>query len=61
MKLYKVPQKSIIQLDNERFKFYRIDGMYSYCEDMKGNIVNIHCCAEVKVLGELDIDNKTGV
>ena len=54
MKLYNVPRKSIISIDNERFKFYRVDGMYSYCEDMKGNTVHIHCCAEVKVVGEFN-------
>ena len=50
MKLYDVPRCSMISIDNERFKFYRVDGMYSFCQDMKGNTVHMHCCADVKVI-----------
>jgi hypothetical protein len=58
MKLYKVDRYSLISIDNERFKFYRIDGMFSYCEDMKGNPVHIHCCAEVKVIESFNDNDK---
>ena len=55
MKLYKVPKFSLIAIDNERFKFYRIDGAYSYCETMKGEVVHIHANTEVEVLGKFKI------
>ena len=58
MKLHSVPRKSIVSIDGERFKFYRFDGMYSLCQDMKGNTVHIHCCADVKVIESFNDKDK---
>ena len=57
MKLYNVPQYSIIAIDNERFKFYRIDGAYSYCETIKGDLVHISANADVEVVGKFEKTN----
>ena len=63
MKLYDVPRNSkIIVKDNiktppasipieegDMLQFHRIDGMYSYCENGKGEVVHLSANADVEV------------
>jgi len=58
MKLYEVPRKSYIRLDDDTFFFDHVDGMYSYCLDMKGNVVHLAAWAEVEHLNEEPNENK---
>ena len=37
----------------ERITFHHIDGMYSYCTDKDGNVVNLNACTEVEDLGNI--------
>ena len=54
MKLYEVPPRTWIKIDGEKIFFDHIDGMYSYCLDEGGNVVNINASAEVELLGEIN-------
>lgn len=54
MKLYEVEMGSNIKLRDEEgnvlcLKFHHVDGMYSYCTDSKGNVINVAAWAEVEV------------
>lgn len=49
MKLYNVKPKSYITIDGDIFYFDHIDGAYSYCLDMRGNIVHIAAWADVEL------------
>lgn len=49
MKLYNVKPKSYIIYDGDIFYFDHIDGAYSYCVDMKGNIVHVAAWADVEL------------
>jgi hypothetical protein len=49
MKLYEVPRKSYIRLDGDTFFFDHVNGIYSYCLDMKGNVVHLVAWAEVEL------------
>ena len=48
MKLYHVKMNSIITVGGEKFYFYHIDGMYSYCKTMDGNVVHIAAWEDVE-------------
>ena len=52
MKLYEVPRKSwvILEETGEQYFFDHIDGMYSFCKDMSGNVVHLAAWTEVRVL-----------
>ena len=64
MKLYNVPDGSTIKVTGEIatppaapeikegqiLYFHHIDGMYSYCYDLDGNIVHLVAWAEVEIL-----------
>jgi hypothetical protein len=54
MKLYEVPRKSYIMLEGNQYWFDHIDGMYSFCHDMKGNIVHLAAWTEVEVVEECE-------
>lgn len=41
IRLYELHKGDIIKIDNEEFIFEHLDGMYSYCTDKVGNVVNI--------------------
>jgi len=58
MELYKVPNHSYVKLmdTEEMFKFFHIDGMYSYCKDMQGNIVHLRAWTAVDIVDK-PIDN----
>lgn len=48
MKLYDVPQNTdIILPDGTELRFHHIDGMYSYCTDVEGNVVHLAAWTEV--------------
>lgn len=50
-KLYQVPNKSFVKLDDtpEVVLFFdHPDGMYSYCKDLAGNVVNLVMGAKVR-------------
>lgn len=50
-KLYDVPRNSRIKVcDLLELNFYRVDGMYSYCTDDKGNVYHIPATEEVEVI-----------
>ena len=52
MELYKVPNHSYVRpLGMEQvFKFFHIDGMYSYCKDMQGNIAHLRAWTDVEIV-----------
>ena len=50
MPLYKVPRNTYIQLDGDIYFFHHLDGAYSLCEDMKGNIVHLAAWADVDII-----------
>lgn len=64
MKLYEVPAGSKIRIIGEDkvppggkeakagvvYKFFNIDGMYSYCTDGNGNVVHLVAWAEVEIV-----------
>jgi len=66
MKLYDVPQNSKIRViddikipiaspqivKNEILNFSHIDGMYSFCTNLKGDIVHLAAWAEVEICEE---------
>lgn len=53
--LLTVPKRSIVKAHgfsidgkkNAKFKFYSIDGMYSYCETMDGKVFHLSISSEV--------------
>ena len=51
MKLYELPRNSYFTLSDDETKqlffFKHIDGMYSYCLDMKDNVIHIAAWTEV--------------
>jgi hypothetical protein len=49
MKLYEVPRNTMIELEGREYFFHHIDGAYSLCYDVDGNIVHISANAEVKI------------
>lgn len=57
VKLYHVPRRSLVVLPcGTRLRFHHIDGMYSYCESMTGEVVHLAAWTEVIVLGALPAD-----
>jgi hypothetical protein len=50
MKLYEVPRKTYIIFEGEVIYFDHIDGAYSYCKDLKGNIIHLSASTEVSIL-----------
>jgi hypothetical protein len=54
MPLYNVPagSKIIVVGDPEMvvYKFFNIDGMYSYCTDKDGNVVHLAAWTEVEIV-----------
>jgi hypothetical protein len=52
-KLYEVPagrKKRVVDTDETIYKFYNLDGMYSYCVNEKNETVHIVAWAEVEVI-----------
>jgi hypothetical protein len=52
--LWKVPRNSMINLNGTLYKFYHVDGMYSYCKNMDGEVVHLAAYTPVKVVGKLE-------
>jgi len=66
MKLYDVPRNSRIKVksdikvppgapeiqDEQVLIFNNIDGMYSHCLDLEGNVVHLVAWAEVEIINE---------
>lgn len=56
MMLYEVPRNTLIAVTEpdwdgpELIKFYHIDGMYSYCRDMSGNVIHLKAWTEVEIV-----------
>lgn len=50
MKLYNVPRNSKIRLGVDIFLFQKIDGMYSICIDIKGNVNYISANTDVEIV-----------
>jgi hypothetical protein len=52
-KLYEVPRNSFVKTDEGKgrtFHFHHIDGAYSLCRDVDGNIVHLSASTEVQVV-----------
>ena len=50
MKLYNVPNNSVIVLSNGlELKFHHIDGMYSVCTDEANDVYHISASEEVEI------------
>lgn len=45
--LYKCKPRSYVMVDDAVIYFDHIDGMYSYCKDMLGNIIHLTAWMEV--------------
>lgn len=74
MKLYDVPCGSTIRVISdigvpiaapdikagEVIRFHHIDGMYSFCHNMKGQVVHLVAWAEVEVVNDefINLDDK---
>lgn len=60
--LYKLPRNSYFKLDNSSviLKLHRIDGAYSYCTDLKGEIYHIAAFAPVHMLSPDEVDVYVG-
>lgn len=54
MKLYEVPRNSRIKFTHETqeyiLDFHHLDGMYSYCTDLDGNVVHLGASTEVEIV-----------
>jgi hypothetical protein len=48
--LYSVPKRNYVKWCENYFFFDHLDGMYSYCLDMTGNIFHIPAAAQVTPL-----------
>ena len=50
MKLYECPRNTIVRVvgTEECYYFQHIDGAYSYCKDMQGNIVHLAAWTDVE-------------
>jgi hypothetical protein len=56
-KLYEVPRNSFVKTDEGKgrtFHFHHIDGAYSLCRDVDGNIVHLSASTEVQVVPKPD-------
>jgi hypothetical protein len=51
MKLYEVPKNTYIKIVgiDEYYYFDHVDGMYSYCTDIDGNIIHLSASTEVTI------------
>lgn len=45
--LYKCKPRSYVMVDDEVIYFDHIDGMYSYCKDMLGNVIHLTAWMQV--------------
>lgn len=45
-----VPPDAPNVYSNEIYCLGNIDGMYSYCKDMRGNVVHVSACANVEII-----------
>lgn len=52
--LYKCKPRSYVMVDDAVIFFDHIDGMYSYCRDMLGNIIHLTAWLEVIPLKRKD-------
>lgn len=49
MKLYEVPNNTMIVIDSIELLFHHIDGAYSYCTDSDGCVHHVAAWAEVEI------------
>lgn len=75
MKLYDVPRESWVVIrnkptippahrefeDGEKIFFDHLDGMYSFCKDVDGNIVHLSASAEVDICDSPSNKSSKGV
>lgn len=52
--LYKCKPRSYVMVDDAVIYFDHIDGMYSYCKDMLGNVIHLTAWLEVIPLKRKD-------
>lgn len=55
--LYKCKPRSYVMVDDAVIFFDHIDGMYSYCKDMLGNVIHLTAWLEVVPLQRKTPDN----
>ncbi len=48
--LYKCKPRSFVEVDNTFIFFDHIDGMYSFCKDMAGNVIHLQAWTKVTPL-----------
>ena len=52
MKLYEVPNKTMVQTkEGYTYFFDHIDGMYSYCTNENGQVLHLQAWEEVEIVG----------
>lgn len=68
MNLYNVPRNTIVRIiqaeapppgglpvkEAQLINFHHIDGMYSYCTDMSGNVVHLKAWTDVEPIGPIN-------
>ena len=52
MKLYNVPRNTLVRIiySGEEVMFHHIDGMYSYCKNLHGEVVHLAAWTEVEIV-----------
>lgn len=48
--LYNIPRYSRIKIEEEELNFYYVDGMYSYCENDRGEVIHLPATIEVEFI-----------
>lgn len=50
--LIDIPRNTKVKIFGNWYKFYHIDGMYSYCEDLESNVVHWKFNTPIEEIGE---------
>lgn len=60
MKLYNLKRNSLFKIDGSDtiYKFFHVDGMYSYCKTMEGNVIHIAAYTDVNCVGQFEENNE---
>lgn len=48
--LYNIPRYSRVKIEEKELNFYYVDGMYSYCENDRGEIIHLLANVEVEFI-----------
>lgn len=63
MKLYEISKKNVLVKytdgkDSKPFLFHHLDGMYSYCTDLHGNVFHPAAWTDVEIVEMFPKENK---